>query len=61
MRKYFEGIPSQPAPPKVDVTEPAQTAERRQTIDDALARLPRIDMAYKVPPSSSPTTIPSRC
>ena len=39
---------------KVDMTEPPQTAERRQTIDDALARLPRIDIAYKVPPSSSP-------
>ena len=58
VRKYFEGIPSQPAPPKVDVSEPAQTAERRQTIDDALARLPRIDMAYKVPPSSSPDDDP---
>src|SRR5215204_2705093 len=58
VRKYFEGIPSQPPPPKVDVTEPAQTAERRQVIDDALARLPRIDMAYKVPPSSSPDNDP---
>ena len=58
VRKYFEGIPSQPAPPKVDVSEPAQTAERRQTIDDALARLPRVDMAYKVPPSSSPDDDP---
>jgi zinc protease len=53
VRKHFEAIPSQPAPPKVDVTEPGQTAERREVIDDALARLPRIDMAYKVPPSSS--------
>src|SRR5688572_12778682 len=25
VRKYFEGIPSQPPPPKVDVTEPPQT------------------------------------
>jgi predicted Zn-dependent peptidase len=54
VRKYFEGIPSQPAPPAVEVTEPEQKAERRATIDDALAKLPRIDMAYKVPPSSSP-------
>ena len=36
------------------MTEPAQTAERAATLDDALARLPRLDMAYKVPPSSSP-------
>ncbi|MBA2305693.1 MAG: insulinase family protein [Acidobacteria bacterium] len=53
VRKYFEQIPSQPAPPPVDMTEPAQTAERRTTIDDALARLPRLDMAYKIPPANS--------
>ena len=52
-RKYFEAIPSQPAPPVVDMTEPAQTAERRATLEDPLARLTRIDMAYKIPPSSS--------
>jgi zinc protease len=56
VRKYFESIPSQPAPPAVDATEPAQTAERRTTIEDGLARLTRIDMVYKVPPSSSPDT-----
>ena len=54
MRKYFEPIPSQPAPPPVDIAEPPQTAERRTVIDDPLARLPRLDMAYKIPPSSSP-------
>ena len=31
------------------MTEPAQTAERRQTLDDALARLPRLDMVFKIP------------
>ena len=56
MEKYFGGIPSQPAPPVVDMTEPPQTAERRLTLDDALARLPRIDMAYRIPPSSSADT-----
>ena len=54
VRKYFERIPSQPAPPAVDMTEPPQTEERRATLEDPLARLPRVDMAYKVPPSSSP-------
>jgi predicted Zn-dependent peptidase len=54
VRQYFESIPSQPAPVPVDMTEPAQTAERRTTIEDALARLTRIDMVYKIPPSSSP-------
>ena len=52
--KYFGSIPSQPSPPKVDMTEPPQKEERRLTLDDPLARLARIDMAYKIPPSSSP-------
>ena len=54
VRKYFEAIPQQPAPPKVDMTEPPQTAERRTTIEDGLARLPRLDLAYKIPPNGSP-------
>jgi zinc protease len=56
MEKYFGAIPKQPAPPQVDISEPPQTEERRLTIEDALARLPRLDMAYKIPPSSSPDT-----
>jgi zinc protease len=38
----------------VDLTEPPQTAERRLVLEDPLARLPRLDMAYKVPPSLTP-------
>jgi len=53
VRKYFEPLPAQPAPPAVDMTEPAQSAERRDTIEDALARLPRLDMVYKIPPGNS--------
>ncbi len=34
VRKYFESIPSQPAPPAVDITEPPQNEERRTTIED---------------------------
>jgi zinc protease len=51
VRKYFESIPSQPAPPVVDMTEPEQKEERRATLEDGLARLTRIDMLYKIPPS----------
>ncbi|PYT02669.1 MAG: hypothetical protein DMF60_20685, partial [Acidobacteria bacterium] len=47
IKNYFEAIPSQPAPPAVDTTEPEQTAERRFTVDDPLARLPQIVMGYK--------------
>ena len=54
IEKAFGSIPSQPPPPKVDLTEPKQSAERRKTIDDALARLPRIDIVYKVPPRLTP-------
>jgi predicted Zn-dependent peptidase len=50
VRKAFEPIPAQPPPPKVDLTEPKQTAERRQQLDDPLARLTRLDIVYKVPP-----------
>jgi zinc protease len=54
VEKYFGSIPGQQPPPKVDMTEPPQKEERRLTLDDPLARLARIDMAYKIPPSSSP-------
>jgi predicted Zn-dependent peptidase len=54
MKKYFGAIPRQPTPPAVDMNEPPQNEEHRQTIDDALARLPRLDMAYHIPSSSSP-------
>ena len=51
VRTYFESIPSQPPPPAVDLAEPIQREERRLVLDDPLARLPRIDVAFKVPPS----------
>ncbi len=54
VRKYFESIPRQAAPAAVDMTEPPQTAEQRQTIDDPLARLPRLDIVYHVPQSLTP-------
>jgi predicted Zn-dependent peptidase len=53
VRQYFEAIPSQPAPPAVDVTEPAKQAERRVAVDDPLARLARIDIGYHIPSSLS--------
>jgi zinc protease len=49
VRQYFESIPQQPPPADVDTTEPPQTAEKRQTIDDALARQTRIDIVYHIP------------
>jgi zinc protease len=54
IRKYFEAIPSQPAPAPVVVNEPAQTAERRKTLTDNFAPLARIDIAFKIPPGDTP-------
>jgi predicted Zn-dependent peptidase len=54
MRKYFEPIPSQPAPPPVDVKEAPQEKERRLTLEDPLARLARLDISYRIPSNLSP-------
>ncbi|MBL8179006.1 MAG: insulinase family protein [Bryobacterales bacterium] len=48
VKKYFGGIPSQPAPKAVDLAEPEQTSERRMVIEDKQARLPQVQVAYKI-------------
>jgi zinc protease len=52
--KNFESIPRQTNPPVVDMTEPEQTKERRTTVDDVLARAPRVDVAFKAVPGNTP-------
>ena len=54
VRKYFEGLPAQPAPPAPDVAEPEQKGERRKSIDDAFARTPRLDILHKIPQGNTP-------
>ncbi len=54
IKKYFENIPRQPAPPAVDTAEPEQARERRQTIEDQLARLQRITIAFKTVKGNTP-------
>jgi predicted Zn-dependent peptidase len=54
VKKYFEGIPAQPAPPKVETTEPEQTAERRFTMEDPFARLTQLLIGYKGVVSNTP-------
>jgi predicted Zn-dependent peptidase len=49
VKKYFEGIPRQPAPAPPDMNEPEQKAERRAKIDDGFAQIPRVDIVYKIP------------
>jgi predicted Zn-dependent peptidase len=54
VRKYFESIPSGPPVPKLDTSEPPAKEERRTTVQDPLARLTLVDLAYKVPGGLSP-------
>jgi len=53
VKKYFDKIPRQPEPPAVDMTEPEQKAERRTSVDDVLARLARVAIAYKTVPGNT--------
>src|SRR5689334_3821080 len=54
VKKYFENIPSVPQPPKPDLTEPAQTAEKHANRVDSLARRPALGLGYHVPPRYTP-------
>ena len=54
VKKYFADIPSQPAPPKVDLAEPEHYGERREVIYDPLARLPQLLISYHIPPGDTP-------
>ncbi len=54
VRKYFGNIPRQDPPKPVDLTEPQKNGERRARIEDPLARLARIDIAYRMPEAGKP-------
>ncbi|MDY0065579.1 MAG: pitrilysin family protein [Steroidobacteraceae bacterium] len=58
VHKYFADIPRQPPPPPVDLREPEQKGERREIIDDPLARLVRLQIGYKAPPGATPDHYP---
>ena len=47
--KHFGAIASRPAPPRPDIKEPAQTAERSFTESDKLARTPAVAFGYHLP------------
>ncbi|MDQ2901478.1 MAG: insulinase family protein [Acidobacteriota bacterium] len=53
LKKYFENIPAQPAPPQPDMAEPEQKGERRKTVEDQFAQVPRIDINWKIPPGNT--------
>ena len=54
IEKYFGGIPRQPAPKPVDLAEAELKAERRESMTDPLARVPQINMGYRIPPATHP-------
>jgi zinc protease len=54
VEKHFASIPSQPQPPKADLSEPPQTKEKRITEKDKLANLPALATGYHIPAQSSP-------
>jgi zinc protease len=47
--KHFGSIPSRPLPPRPDISEPPQTAERTFSEGDKLARTPAIAFGYHLP------------
>jgi zinc protease len=54
VQKYFGKIPRQDPPKQVDLAEAELKAERRETLEDKLARLTQVSIAYKIPSASSP-------
>ena len=54
VQKYFGNIAAQPQPPKVDITEPRQTEERRATETDAKATNPALAIAWHAPAQNTP-------
>jgi zinc protease len=52
-QKYFGAIPKRPTPPSGDFSEPLNTAEKRIEQSDALAQVPAIAAAWKIPERGS--------
>ena len=53
VEKYFGGIGPRQVPPKPDLTEAPQTAERRFAQQDTLARVPAVAIGYRMPSRDS--------
>jgi len=53
VEKYFGALPSRDAPAPPDLTEPPNRGERTLEQTDALARVPGLALAWKVPPRAS--------
>ena len=55
VEKYFAPIVQRPVPPRPDVSEPPQKAERRAQQTDKLARVPAIAIGYRMPRATRTT------
>jgi predicted Zn-dependent peptidase len=53
IEKHFASIPSQPIPKRPDISEPAQTKEKRVSQTDKLANLPALAIGYHMPDQKS--------
>ncbi|MGH8242770.1 MAG: M16 family metallopeptidase [Steroidobacteraceae bacterium] len=51
---YFGPIPARAQPPRPDLTEPVQTAEKRDSYVDRLAPRPALALAWQAPPRHTP-------
>jgi zinc protease len=54
VNKYFEDIPSQPAPPVADISEPEDVARTQEVFHDQLAPAPAFVLGWKIPPRRTP-------
>ncbi|MGH8130352.1 MAG: M16 family metallopeptidase [Steroidobacteraceae bacterium] len=52
--KYFASIPARPQPPRPDLSEPVQQAEKRDSYTDRLAPRPALALAWQVPERGTP-------
>ena len=57
VEKYFGAIPARPLPPKAKLDEPSQTAERRASETDKLAKVPALAIGYRMPERHSPDAL----
>ena len=53
VEKYFGALPSREVPPPADVSESPNAAERTLEQTDALAKVPALALAWKMPPRAS--------
>jgi predicted Zn-dependent peptidase len=57
VEKYFASVQARPTPPKPQVEEPPQKAERRSSETDRLAKVPALAVGYRMPPRTSPDAL----